>query len=112
LALWSWTEKGIRIQSLMKPLLTFIAILLLMPPGQLLSEDAPPGRNDRATIVRLFEAVAENGGGVTIPPGDDMLDGVDPIPLASHVTVSTYGARQYFREWQQCIACDNVCSRR
>jgi len=30
----------------MKLLLTFIAILLLMPPAQLLSEDAPPGRND------------------------------------------------------------------
>lgn len=92
-ALRSWKEEGIRIQSLMKLLLTFIAILLLMPPAQLLSEDAPPGRNDRATIVRLFEAVAENGGAVTIPPGDYMLDGVAPIPLSSHVTVSAYGAR-------------------
>lgn len=38
------------------------------------------------------------GGTVTIPPGDYSLDGAQPIPLSSGLTVMAYGARFHFPE--------------
>lgn len=41
-------------------------------------------------------ALLAPGGVVTIPPGDYHLDGATPIALASHTTISAYGARFHF----------------
>ena len=49
--------------------------------------------DDTARVAAVFEAAAGKGGSVTIPPGDYALDGTKPIPLASGMTVSAYGAR-------------------
>jgi hypothetical protein len=53
--------------------------------------------NDRATLAAVFSSAAA-GGSVTIPPGDYVLDGTQPIPLSSVLTVSAYGARFHFPE--------------
>lgn len=49
--------------------------------------------DDRDSIAELFAAVADSGGTVSIPPGDYHLDGKEPIPLVSRVTVIAHGAR-------------------
>ena len=49
--------------------------------------------DDTAKIAALFSAVGDQGGLVTIPPGDYHLDGAAVIPISSHTTVSAYGAR-------------------
>lgn len=50
--------------------------------------------DDSARLAALLAP----GGTVTIPPGDYALDGVTPVPLRSHTTVSAYGARFHFPE--------------
>jgi hypothetical protein len=49
--------------------------------------------DDTAKITALFAPAAAHGGTVTIPPGDYVLDGKQPIPLPSHTTVFAYGAQ-------------------
>lgn len=51
--------------------------------------------SDFDTLYELFTSasVAEGGRTVTIPAGDYHLDGRQPIPLASRMTVIAYGAR-------------------
>jgi hypothetical protein len=51
--------------------------------------------DDSQKLAALLAPVAEHGGVVTIPPGDYELDGATPLPIASHTTVSAYGARFY-----------------
>ncbi|MDR3402087.1 MAG: right-handed parallel beta-helix repeat-containing protein [Chthoniobacter sp.] len=54
--------------------------------------------DDTARVAALFAAAAEQGGTVTIPPGDYALDGAQPVRLASHTTVMAYGARFHLPE--------------
>ena len=49
--------------------------------------------DDTARLAELLAPGQPSGGVVTIPPGDYHLDGAEPIPLASHMTVFAYGAR-------------------
>ena len=49
--------------------------------------------DDSAKLAALLAPAAAQGGVVTIPPGDYQLDGAKPLPIASHTTVSAYGAR-------------------
>lgn len=49
--------------------------------------------DDSARLAALLAPAIERGGLVTIPPGDYDLDGATPLPLASHMTISAYGAR-------------------
>lgn len=49
--------------------------------------------DDTGRLAALLAPGQPSGGVVTIPPGDYHLDGAEPIPLASHMTVSAYGAR-------------------
>jgi hypothetical protein len=52
--------------------------------------------DDTDRIDSLFSAARENQGGwVTIPPGDYHLTGARPIRLPSRTTVTAYGARFY-----------------
>jgi hypothetical protein len=53
----------------------------------------PVCADDAARLAALLAPAIEQGGLVTIPPGDYELDGAKPLPLASHMTVSAYGAR-------------------
>lgn len=46
----------------------------------------------------LFAPIRENGGVITIPPGEYHLDGETPIPLSSRTTVFAHGARFHFPE--------------
>ena len=70
--------------------LLIMTVLLLMP--------AAVHADDSAQITALFAAVTEDGGIVTIPPGDYLLDGAQPIPLTSGTTVMAYGARFHLPE--------------
>jgi hypothetical protein len=63
--------------------LLFLAAILITPTLH---------ADDRERLVALF-AQAQPGSTVTIPPGEYQLDGVRPVPLASGLTVSAYGAR-------------------
>lgn len=55
--------------------------------------------DDTPAFVACFTAAAKAGGGeVTIPAGDYFLKGEKPIPLASRLTVSAYGARFHLPE--------------
>ncbi|MFO0978888.1 MAG: right-handed parallel beta-helix repeat-containing protein [Planctomycetaceae bacterium] len=49
--------------------------------------------DDTSKLVEVFAAANANDGIVTIPPGDYHLDGLKPIAVTSHTTVSAYGAR-------------------
>ena len=71
-------------------ILTF-TILLVAPVAALHADD-------RSKLAALFASAADNGGKVTIPPGDYHLDGSEPIPLRSEMTVTAYGARFYLPE--------------
>lgn len=53
--------------------------------------------NDRTKLAALFSQ-APTGDVVTVPPGDYALDGAQPIPLSSGLTVMAYGARFHFPE--------------
>lgn len=55
--------------------------------------------DDTPSFTACFEAAAKAGGGtVTIPAGDYFLKGEIPVPLASRLTVSAYGARFHLPE--------------
>ena len=54
--------------------------------------------DDYVRLRDLFVAGAGAGGVVTVPPGDYRLEGVEPIPLRSHMVVVAYGARFHFPE--------------
>jgi hypothetical protein len=49
--------------------------------------------DDSAKLAALLTPAAEQGGVVTIPPGDYELEGATPLVIASHTTVFAYGAR-------------------
>jgi len=68
----------------------FLILLVLTCGGR--------GNEDTATLQVLFAAKSENGGIITIPPGDYHPDGTKPIPLASNTTVLAHGARFHFPE--------------
>jgi hypothetical protein len=53
--------------------------------------------DDSARLAALFSQ-APAGAVVTVPPGDYSLDGAQPIPLSSGLTVMAYGARFHFPE--------------
>ncbi len=55
----------------------------------LLLTAASAGADDSPRLAELLAA----GGTVTIPPGDYRLDGAQPLPLASNMTVFAHGAR-------------------
>lgn len=59
---------------------------------------AAAAADDRQTVSELFSSTTQNGGIITIPPGDYHLDGIEPIPLPSHATVTAHGARFHFPE--------------
>jgi hypothetical protein len=73
----------------MKHLVTILALVILWPT--LLRAD------DREQFVSLFSQ-AKKGETVTIPPGDYKLNGAQPIPLTSRLTVIAHGARFHFPE--------------
>jgi hypothetical protein len=52
--------------------------------------------DDTSKLIEIFAPAIERGGMVAVPPGDYELDGTKPVPLASHTTVSAYGARFHF----------------
>ena len=54
---------------------------------------SPAFGDDFAKLKDIFTSSVERAGLVTIPPGDYELDGTKPLPLASHMTVTAYGAR-------------------
>ena len=49
--------------------------------------------DDTAKLAALLAPTTRDGGVVTIPPGDYEVSGASPLALASHTTVSAYGAR-------------------
>ena len=61
--------------------------------GLVISSSAVTFADDSAKITAIFARSAQQGDTVTIPPGDYELDGTTPLPIASHTTVSAYGAR-------------------
>lgn len=62
-----------------------ITLLLLAPLAVAQADDTPQ-------LAEMF-STAPPGATVTIPPGEYRLNGATPIPLASGMTVSAYGAR-------------------
>ncbi|MCB1224970.1 MAG: hypothetical protein KDK99_04090, partial [Verrucomicrobiales bacterium] len=50
--------------------------------------------DDRAILLERFSQTEERG--ITIPPGDYILEGETPIPLPSNVTIQATGARFFF----------------
>ena len=55
--------------------------------------------DDTPAFLKMFEEVAQHGGGhVLIAAGDYFLKGDQPIPLCSNTTVSAYGARFFLPE--------------
>lgn len=71
---------------LLKVSVGFVSVLLLAPVVDLHADDTEK-------LAALFSAASRSGGHVIIPPGDYDLAGDHPLPLASHTTVSAYGAR-------------------
>jgi polygalacturonase len=63
-----------------------VTVLLLTPLGSLHADDT-------AKLAAILAPASAHGGTVTIPPGDYELDGTAPLTIASHTTVSAYGAR-------------------
>ncbi len=70
----------------MKHILTLLTALLLAPLAALNADDT-------AKLSAILALASERGGVVAIPPGDYELDGATPLTIASHTTVSAYGAR-------------------
>jgi hypothetical protein len=64
----------------------FVLTALLLAPLAALRAD------DTAKLAALLEPATAQGGTVKIPPGDYQMDGTRPLTLASHMTVSAYGA--------------------
>ncbi len=69
----------------MNYLLSVITFLALSINGTL--------ADDTARLASLLDDAKDNGGLVTIPPGDYELDGAKPLTIASKTTVMAYGAR-------------------
>ena len=67
-----------------------LSLLLVSTTGFLQAQNPQTGSNDRSKLAALFASAADNGGNVTIPPGDYDLDGSEPIPLCSQMTVTAY----------------------
>jgi hypothetical protein len=59
---------------------------------------SPLRANDGDRLDTLFAPFREDGGVVTIPPGDYRLSGEKPIRLSSRMTVIAHGARFHFPE--------------
>ena len=66
-----------------------LTTLLLAPLASLHADDS-------AKLADIFATATTTGGIITIPPGDYHLDGSSPVQIASHTTVSAYGARFHF----------------
>lgn len=77
----------------MRETCAFLAPLLFAWAASLHAQDVRPDSDDRSKLATLFASAVNNGGKVTIPPGDYFLDGNKPIPLRSEMTVTAYGAR-------------------
>jgi hypothetical protein len=58
----------------------------------------PLDASDSGRLAPLFAPIRENGGVITIPPGDYHLSGGKPIALVSRTTVFAHGARFHFPE--------------
>ena len=76
--------------------MTRIELRLICLFSILFSLTAPVFADDFAKLAAIFAPSLENGGVITIPPGDYELDGQKPLPLASNLTINAYGARFYF----------------
>ena len=76
--------------------MTRIELRLICLFSILFSLTAPVFADDVAKLAAIFAPSLENGGVITIPPGDYELDGQKPLPLASNLTINAYGARFYF----------------
>ena len=70
----------------MKHTFAFLTALLLAPLAALHADDI-------AKLAAILAPATADGGTVTIPPGDYELNGAKPLTIASHMTVSAYGAR-------------------
>jgi polygalacturonase len=66
---------------------------LLLFTALLLAPLAALHADDTAKLAAILAPENAHGGTVMIPPGDYKLDGTTPLPIASHTTVSAYGAR-------------------
>lgn len=70
---------------------------------------APAFGDDFTKLKDIFTSSVERAGLVTIPPGDYELDGTKPLPLASHMTVTAYGAFSFANETRRqgprCALC-------
>jgi Periplasmic copper-binding protein (NosD) len=62
----------------------------------LFSLTSPVLGDDFARLSAILAPSLEQGGVVTIPPGDYELDGQKPLLLPSQTTISAYGARFHF----------------
>ena len=82
----------------MRETCAFLAPLLFAWAASLHAQDVRPDSDDRSKLATLFASAVNNGGKVTIPPGDYFLDGNKPIPLRSEMTVTAYGARFHLPE--------------
>jgi hypothetical protein len=58
----------------------------------------PSWADDTEKIAALLAPAIERGGVITIPPGDYRLDGAKPLPISSHTTVFSHGARFHLPE--------------
>ena len=82
----------------MRETCAFLAPLLFAWAASLHAQDVRPESDDRSKLAALFSSAADNGGKVTIPPGDYDLDGIKPISLRSEMTITAYGARFHLPE--------------
>ncbi|MCC6511445.1 MAG: right-handed parallel beta-helix repeat-containing protein [Pirellulaceae bacterium] len=55
--------------------------------------DVPVCSADDSHRIRELLAISDSSGVVTIPPGDYMLDGTQPLALSSNTTIMAHGAR-------------------
>ena len=76
----------------------FLVPLLFAWAVSLHAQEVGPDSDDRSKLATLFASAADNGGNVTIPPGDYDVDGSEPIPLRSQMTVTAYGAHFHLPE--------------
>lgn len=82
----------------MRETCAFLAPLLFAWAASLHAQDVRRDSDYRPKLATLFASAVNNGGKVTIPPGDYDLDGSEPIPLGSEMTVTAYGARFHLPE--------------
>jgi len=77
----------------MRETCAFLAPLLFAWAASLHAQEVRSDSDDRSKLAALFESTVDNGGKVTIPPGDYDVDLIGPISLRSEMTVTAYGAR-------------------